>query len=80
MVITNVKNLSIINSDFENLIGNSDYGGGALQISETSNSKSNTNLFVISNSIFKGCSNINGGAIGIIDTAHVKINSNTKFI
>ncbi|TNV88190.1 hypothetical protein FGO68_gene11546 [Halteria grandinella] len=80
VIIYNVKNLTIVNSEFENLIGNSESGGGALQIVETANSKSDTNSFVISNCVFERCSNINGGAIAIIDAAHVKINQNTQFI
>ncbi|TNV88176.1 hypothetical protein FGO68_gene8013 [Halteria grandinella] len=80
IIIQDVKNLIIKNSQFENLVGNAEQGGGALQIIETANSKSDTNSFLISNCVFEGCSNINGGAIALIDAAHVKINQNTKFI
>jgi len=79
VIISNTKNLTILDSNFENLMGNSDLGGGAILISETANSKRDSNSFVIGNSVFKNCQNVNGGAIGIVDAAHVKIN-NTKFI
>lgn len=62
-MIKDAKKVMITECNFENLASNSESGGGALSISETSSSKAYTNSFIISSCAFTGCQGLNGGAI-----------------
>jgi predicted outer membrane repeat protein len=61
------------------LQGNSDFGGGALRITETIDNKVPTNEFRITSSTFENCSNVNGGAISLIDLGNAIIDGVTLF-
>lgn len=80
MALSEVRNLTLIDSVFENLVSFSAVGGGALSIIESPISKSPSNVFLIKGTKFLQCMNYNGGAISLREASNVIISAGTEFI
>lgn len=81
VTLDNVMNITIRGSQFTNLKSTSTaYPGGALNIFDSLNFKSDFNHRSINNTKFISCQGLDGGAIALFDVAKMRILGNTQFI